>query len=324
MSAQPDMPSAGADPLVSVVMPAFNSSQTIESAIDSVLAQDYPHLQLIVVDDGSTDGTPDRVLARYGARVSLHSQMNRGPAAARNVGLKAAQGKYVAFLDADDIWLPGKVRRQVAYLDQHPGVEAVFGRFVRWEANAAGQFAAPAGVDAEPAPVKERLTSPSGQIYADLLLDSAVHIITAMVRRSVFDDIGRFDEGLATGEDYDFWLRLAWGHRIDQLDAVLAWYRIHPGSLTKIPRAESDEYRVLCRTLERHGSIGQDGRAVDRATLDRRLAAICFGHGYLHFWRGSALHAQRAFARCLRHAPWQPKVLAYWLLAGLRRLTRPT
>lgn len=304
-------------PLVSVVMPAYNAARYIREAIDSVLSQDYPNLELIVVDDGSTDSTV-AIVGEYGQRVICLSQANAGPAQARNTAVALAKGDLIAFLDADDVWMPGKVGAQVDYLHKHPDVDAVFGRFARWEADADGRFETPPASIQAGAIDGDRLARPSGYIYCDLLLDSVVHIITAMVRRELVRDLGGFDATLRTGEDYDFWLRAARRSRIDQLDHVLAWYRIHPASITQAPGGENGEYRVLLAALSRHGSADGHGRTVPDDVLQRRLAGICFGHGYLHFWRGSALQARRDFGRCLGHWHWQPRVAVYWVLSAFR------
>ena len=112
-------------PLVSVVMPAYNAGPYIEQAIRSVLEQDYPNIELIVVDDGSKDGTPEAVEALFGDRVRVLRQKNGGPAAARNLGIRASNGTLLAFLDADDVWLPGKLQAQVSYMLAHPDIGLV-------------------------------------------------------------------------------------------------------------------------------------------------------------------------------------------------------
>ncbi len=305
-------------PLVSVVMPAFNAREFIGAAIQSVLQQDYANLEVIVVDDGSTDGT-SHLDCLQNERIKLLHQLNAGPAAARNTGLRHAKGELIAFLDADDLWLPHKLAVQVAYLHQHPEAGAVFGRFVRWEADQNGLFAAyqiPGGECDDPL----MTCAPSGSIYTALLLDSVVHIITAMVRREVFERIGTFDEALPTGEDYEFWLRASRSFKIDQLARTLAVYRIHSASITKVPREENNEYLVLMRTVNEYGLSGADGLCVSMDTLRRRLFGISFGHAYLHFYTGSARVAQKMFAQALAHSFWHPKVWLYWVLASFKRL----
>lgn len=313
-------------PLVTVIMPVFNASATLAQALGSVLWQGYEAIEVIAVDDGSTDDSR-QLLATYGDAVRVLHQSQQGPAAARNLALQHARGEYIAFVDADDVWLPGKLLSQVAYLQAHPDVSAVFGRFMRWETpTGERRFAEPPARAAyeqaatrwrqQPEPFKT--TALKGDLYADLLLDSVVHIITALVRRSAIDDVQGFDASLHTGSDYDFWLRLSRAHRIDQLDDCVAWYRIHAQSITRQPWPQNAEYTILMRTLAQHGARGADGRAVSEAQLQRRLFGIAFGHGYLHFWHGQAVHARRAFAQALSHSFWHPRLWVYWILTFLR------
>jgi len=304
-------------PLVSVILPAYNAQAYIAQAVASVLDQDYANLELLVVDDGSTDDTANHP-ALSDPRVRVLQQINAGPAAARNLGLTQARGELIAFIDADDLWLPGKLTAQVGYLQTHPEVSIVFGGFQRWEAQADGRFMAP---PVPPPGDLGALAHPSGWIYTHLLLDSVVHIITAMVRKPVFAVVGPFDTQLPTGEDYDFWLRASRHFKMDQLAQTLACYRIHPSSLTKVPRADNNEYRVLKQALATWGPTGPDGQTVDATALRLRLFGICFGHAYLHFWNGSRRQAHKAFAQALGHSFWHPKVWVYWLLSGVLRAT---
>jgi glycosyltransferase involved in cell wall biosynthesis len=300
-------------PLVSVILPAYNARTTIAQAVQSVLSQDYVTLELLVVDDGSTDGTAEHP-ALQDPRIRVLQQQNAGPAAARNMGLKHAKGELIAFIDADDLWLPGKLTAQVSYLQSHPAISIVFGGFQRWVAAPDDSFQVPPSSAAQVAP--NALSQPSGWIYADLLLDSVVHIITAMVRKPAFDAVGTFDANLPTGEDYDFWLRASRQFKMDQLAQTLAYYRIHPDSLTKVPRPENNEYRVLTRALNTWGLSGPNGQTVNAKALRERLFGICFGHAYFHFWHGNRRHAHQAFGQALRHSFWHPKVWIYWLLSA--------
>ena len=298
-------------PLVSIIMPAYNAQAFLAQAVNSVLTQNYSQLELLVVDDGSTDGTAQHP-ALQDPRIRVLHQENAGPAAARNLGLAHACRELIAFIDADDLWLPGKLSAQVAYLQAHPDAQIVFGGFLRWEPDTSGRFAAPPTASPNPNPLV--LAQPSGWIYTDLLLDSVVHIITAVVRQPVFDIVGNFDTRLTTGSDYDFWLRASRHFQMHQLAQTLACYRIHPQSITKVPRAESAEYRLVHRALATWGTTGPDGRKVDAKALQNRLFGICFGHAYLHFWTGSRRQAHIAFGQALRHSFWHPKVWVYWLL----------
>lgn len=307
-------------PIVSVIMPAYNASAFIEEAIQSVLNQDLANIELIVVDDGSSDGTPE-LAARFGDKVKVLRQKNAGPAAARNRGVAAAQGEFIAFLDADDVWLPRKLALQVQFLRNYPDVGVVYGTFLRWHSLPDGSFSEP------PEPIhmdKQFDTIPehSGWVYKTLLFDNVIHIITAMVRRSVFESIGGLDESLATGEDYDFWLKVSQQFRVAKFIRTLAYYRMHADSITKVPRKENNEYNVLLRTLEAYGPKGPDGVAASEIALRERLFKLCFSHGYFHIRSGDSKVAQEAFSAALRHAPISPKVWGYWLLAAAKRLTQ--
>lgn len=307
------------DPLVSVIMPAYNSCAYIAEAIRSVLDQDYEQLELIVVDDGSTDGTPD-LARRFGERVQVIEQPNSGPAAARNRGVHAARGEFIAFIDSDDIWLPGKVRAQVDYLRNNPDVGVVFGRLVRWFANGEGLFESHPEFPA-PAPGHPIVAHESGWIYPEMLLDSVIWIVSAMVRKSLWETLGGLDESLRIGEDYDFFIRASRLCKMDELDLFVAFYRIHKQSTTQVMRTENFECLVLMRALERFGTAGPDGREVCQQLLRERLFKLFFDHGYRHYQNGNPRIALQSFRQALtkgRKASW--KVVAYVLLSSIRCL----
>lgn len=299
------------EPWVSVVMPAYNARPYIEEAIRSVLNQDYANIELIVVDDGSKDGTPE-LAEQFGNRVTVIRQKNAGPAAARNRGIGAARGEFIAFLDADDVWLPGKTSLQVKYLQNHPEVGVVYGDFMHWNPQPDGTFSPPPNSITEKSPFA-LLPEHSGWIYTVLLFDNVIHIITAMLRRPVIAAMGGLDESLPTGEDYDFWLRVSRQFRADKLDCILAYYREHPSGITKTPRKDNNEYKVLVKALNAYGPIGPDGLSAPLRDVRARQYQLCFSHGYFHIRNGDPKVAQEAFSQALRHTPLSPKVWGYWL-----------
>lgn len=305
------------NPRVSVIMPAYNARAYIEEAINSVLSQNYDNIELIVVDDGSTDGTPEAA-DQFGDRVKLFQQKNAGPAAARNRGMAAATGDFIAFLDADDVWLQGKLSMQVNFLLDHPEVGVVFGGFSLWRSEADGSFFAPPTLDIQHSPLK-LLPRHSGWLYKDILLDSVICIITAMIRRSVIETIGSFDESLPTGEDYDFWLRASRAFQAVELNRTVAWYRIHGTSTTKVPRRENNEYNVLIKTLALYGPAGPDHVAASEGALRKRFFQLCFDHGYFHIRNGDPQVAQEAFKTAIQHSHLKPKAWVYWMLAAIKR-----
>lgn len=319
MSAEvfPSPVSAGTSlPLVSVIMPAYNAELYISEAIKSVLTQDYPNLELIVVDDGSQDGTAT-VASSFGGCVRVFQQTNGGPSVARNFGLSVAKGDFIAFLDADDIWRPGKLTAQVNCMQANPSIGVVFGKFMRWYPRSDGTFAPPP-LPADDSDDGDFVQQHSGWIYCELLYDNIITIIAAMIRRSVLDAVGNFDEELTTGEDYDFWLRVSRCFPAAKLNRTLAYYRMHSLSTTHIPRKENNEYRVLCKALEQYGSRGPDGSQADDHRLQERLYRLCFNHGYLHYWQGDAAIARAAFWNAIHYAKLEPRAWIYLLLAAVR------
>lgn len=304
-------------PLVSVIMPAYNARPFIEEAIRSVLTQDYPNIELVVIDDGSSDGTPE-LAEQYGHRVKVLRQRNAGPAAARNRGIAEASGEFIAFLDADDVWLPGKVALQVQYLQDHPDVGVVFGAFVRWHCQPDGSFSAPLSATNTACKEFELVPEHSGWVYTALLFDNVIHIITAMIRRTVVEEVGNMNESLSTGEDYDFWLRVSQEFRADKLTRTLAYYRMHAASITQVPRKENNEYKVLLQAIAAYGLKGPDGVAASKSALRSRLFDLCFSHGYFHIRNGDPKVAQEAFSAALKYSPLKPKVWVYWLFAAVK------
>jgi glycosyltransferase involved in cell wall biosynthesis len=306
------------EPLVSVIVPAYNCGRYLAEALTSALGQGYTNQEIIVVDDGSTDDTLD-VARRFGGRVRVVSQENRGPAAARNRGAREARGEFLAFLDGDDIWLPGKTCAQVAILASRRDVNIVYGGIAYWTGREDGTFPDPLEL-AGTGEWSEIDTAASGDLYTKLLLDSVVCIISTMVRRTVFEELQGFDENLVTGEDYDFWLRVSRSHHFTKLRRTTALYRLHAKATTRVPRPVSSEYRVLTRAIERFGTSGADGIAVDAALLKRRMAKLCFDHGYSHFRRGSSSIAWRSFVESLRYSRLSARTIGLALLSWARSL----
>jgi glycosyltransferase involved in cell wall biosynthesis len=186
------------EPLVSVVMPAYNVAWCIGRAVDSVLTQDYRSCELIVVNDGSTDGTR-AVLEAYGGSIRVIDQENHGMSAARNAGIRGARGTYVAFLDADDWWLPGKLTRQVNLMQNAPEI-GFCSNAVRVE-DGDGQLLN-----------VWRCPQASTDMLATLFAENAAiagGCSAVMVRKNLLDRVGLFDENLRGFEDPDLWMRLA-------------------------------------------------------------------------------------------------------------------
>ena len=323
MNSRPQEPvspaSAPRPPSVTVVMPCFNAQDFIGAALSSVLEQDYEGvLEIFVVDDGSSDDSV--AVAKAFAQVTVIRQANRGPAAARNRAIELASGELIAFLDADDVWTPNSLQARVDILLAEPDIDVVFGDLTQWFATD-GEAAVPAEATwTLPAYLAPALRS--GWLYPFILLDTIISIITALVRRRVFEQVGLFDETLRMGEDYDFWIRVAQDHRFRKTDQVVARYRRHEGGTTMLVRNEICEYDVAVRALARHGLRSRGQARLPAGALERRLSSLCFDHGYFHYWHGDARIAARSFTQALGHQAWHGKALAYWLLSWLKVLRR--
>ena len=222
-------------PAVSVVMPAYNVAPYIAEAIESVLNQTSDDLELLVVDDGATDGT-GAIAERYASsdpRVRVIRQANAGISAARNHAMRVATGPVIAILDSDDAWDPTYLERQLSILRDRPDVDIVTGNARFLGSSLDGRPARP-WPDTRPAPT-----------LADILADETAVFIMSIFRRRVYETIGPFDESLRTNEDYDFWLRAACaGFVFHRNDTPLGRYRRRDNSLS------ADELRMLPGILQ--------------------------------------------------------------------------
>ena len=306
------------NPLVSVVIPTYNCATFVRQAIDSVLQQDYRPMEILVVDDGSTDDTV-KVLSEYGDRIRLLFQANGGPAAARNRAVREARGEYLAFVDGDDLWLPGHTRALVSYASAHAECKVVYGDWLTWPANSDGSYT-PLDL---PAAASHPMADPAagGWLYGKLLFDSVIHIIASLVHRSIYDAVGGFDEGLRTGSDYDFWLRVSCKFPVVKLRTPVAVYRQNPASVTNTVRAENNPYRLLKRAIDTYGLSDNAGNAVNAIEVQRRLAELAFLHGHRHYWRGDLNIAMDSFRQALDHQAWYPKAAVYVAACLIKRLT---
>lgn len=305
-------------PLVSVVIPVRNGKDYIDEALHSVLAQNYPALEIIVIDDGSTDDDYNR-LSLLDPCIRIIRLEGRGVSFARNTGMRHSNGHYIAFLDADDVWFPGKLKSQISYLDAHPDVGVVFGGFIKWICDDAGVFPPASTLSTDCSDLSRANPERSGWLYHRLLMGLLVGMNTAVIRRDVYEWLGGFREDMRIGEDYDFWLRASRATQMHALDGDVALYRIHPQSA--MHKLDDENYlgRLLLNTVERYSLNNLDGSMLKQKLFKRRIAMTYFNHGYAHYWHGKASVASRAFFYSLRHGGRRIRSCIYWLLSSLKK-----
>lgn len=308
--------------LVSIIIPVYNCARFIAEAVQSALDQDYTAKEVIVVNDGSTDNTIE-VLQRFGNRIRLIDQKNGGPPQARNTGLRAARGEYIAFLDSDDIWLQGKLTAQATHLDSHPEVGTVFSAWQEWRPNPDGTFRRPQYFDVT---IHDGAVDNgcSGWLYNRLLFDCELLTTTVMLRASTVRSIGEFDVTMFNGDDYDYWIRASRVAQISKLKSIGALYRILPNSIARTPRITNFEYEVIQKALSRWGLTGPDGTTTAPDKMDQRLERLIFNHGYAHLQNGDPQLAFGAFRDILRRHPAKAKLWLYALRAFIKMRVNST
>jgi glycosyltransferase involved in cell wall biosynthesis len=282
---------------VSVVIPAYNAERVLARAIRSALAQTLRPLEIIVVDDGSTDGTYD-VAASFGPEVTVFRQKNTGPSGARNFGIENAKGEWIAFLDSDDQWKPNKLEAQLPLLSK-PSVALVHSR--------------PGMHDGEVLP--DQFT------FETLWKRNYIFTSTAIIRRSVINSVGGFHTGLMTSEDYHLWLRVAHGgHLIVGSSEDLCVYSPEDGSLS------GDADRMLKGELASLDLLAAQ-LGLSKEMVEKKRAAVFtfYGEDFLH--SRNMGRARRVFAAALKREPTARRLKLFatsclpgWLLNAGRKI----
>ena len=299
--------------LVSVVMPCFNARAFVEQAVRSALGQDYANVELIVVDDGSGDGSREvlaHLSSEYAGRMTVLQQDNQGPYPARNAGLRHARGTLVAFLDADDYWAPNCLGTLWRALQAAQADLAYCG----WQNVGEG------------GPGKEPYVPPQyevGDTTALFLKGCPWPIHAALVRRSVLEQVGGFSTRMFSSMDYDLWLRiLAVTRKLVRVPEVLAFYRWHgQGQISSVKwRQVLDAWQVRHDFARNHPELIAHLAAGDlRELLDASLLRA----GYAAYWKRDLVSAQRLFRKAARRGSWRLRdakyVLASLLPAALYR-----
>ena len=249
---------------VSVLIPTYNRLSKVKNAINSVLNQTYRDFELWVVDDGSTDGTGE-ALKGFGNEVKYVSQANRGVSAARNLGLRVSRGKYVAFLDSDDLWEPKKLEIQVGCMEANPQFPLCYTDEI-WIRR---------GVRVNP---KKKHAKYSGWIFEKCLPLCIISPSSALMKRTLFEEIGGFDENFPVCEDYDFWLRVTCRYPVLFIDKKLIVKRGGHGDQLSTRSWGNDRYRVMAlEKLLRSQILKAEEKRMALAELVRKCRILSHG-----------------------------------------------
>ncbi len=286
------------DPLVTVILPVYNREPLVARAIESVLAQSYRPLELIVVDDGSTDGTR-AVLESFGDRITILDQSHGGAYAARNLALRHARGELVAFIDSDDIWLPHRLSVQVPLMSRGE-TGLVYGDALHVVGNG---IARARGLAVPPRRATCFQVSPPyrGRVADRLAFANFIPTVTVLARRACLEETGGFSEENRISCDYLMWFRIALRHEVHYASEIVAEYTVHAEGISyDLGRALESRIRLFAGELERT----RDGAT--RLILRRMLFNLS-----LHLM----LAAIRRRARAVTH-PWQLAWKTAWGVAG--------
>jgi len=277
------------NPTVSVIIPTYNRVHLVGRAIRSVLNQTYQDFEIIVVDDGSTDNTEEVVESFNDPRIRyIRHEKNRGGSAARNTGIRASRGEYVAFLDSDDEWLPEKLEKQLSVFEEDSTCGAVYTDFL---------YMLPDG--------NVKLCQnyhPEGWILKKLLSSNVVGTTsTVIVKRECFETVGLFDESLLSCQDWDMWIRIAKRYSFRKVPEPLTKYRVHQDRITTDFRAVWRGHRAIM------GKYMADIRALGRCL--EAYHNFRLGNYLCH--AGEMRQGRRYLFRAVVLSPWHVKYSAY-------------
>ncbi|MGH2395642.1 MAG: glycosyltransferase family 2 protein [bacterium] len=289
MAAVTRMAGSEHDPVVSIVTPSFNQGRFIAETIDSVLSQDYPHVEYQVIDGNSTDATLE-ILRRYDGRLSWVSEPDRGQSHAINKGWRRSRGEIIAWLNADDLYRPGAIRRVVEFFRAHPHVDLVYGDC---------EYIGERGEVVRRYPLRQ-------VNWAELIMSPYTMIAqpAAFLRRGVLETVGYLNETLHYAMDLEYWMRVAIRHHIACLPEYLAAFRFHAvqkSGSQQLARLSDERLRVHQQFFE----------SPDLPDHVRRLEREAMRNAYWraandHFSFGNIDQARRYALAAWRCLPWKP------------------
>ena len=283
-------------PKVSVVIPTCNRAAFLRAAIESVLSQTFQDFEIIVIDDASRDETPEMVRALGDGRIRyLRHESRKGQGATRNAGIREARGDYVALLDDDDEWLPEKLRRQVALLERAPAkLGLIYTGFFKVDASSKRVLS-------------EVRPQQRGEVFDALARGNWIGTCsTVLLRRICFDRAGYFDEDLASGADYDMWVRVARHFQVDCIEEPLVLYRVHA---ERISTSRDTTIRGVESLLRKHAAYF----STDSKNHSRRYCNL----GIDYCLAGNTRKGRAALLQAIRLYPFAARHYYNWFLSFL-------
>lgn len=298
-------------PKVSVIIPLFNLKEYVGEAIDCVLNQTYPNIEIIVIDDGSTD-QPQTVLNEYKDHIRLITQENRGLSSARNTGIKNSRGEYLVFLDADDGIFPDKIETEVRTLEKYPEIGWVYGSVLIIDKNKQIIGRLP---DEN---IKSSGRPPEGKIFDTLISINIMPVNAVMIRRKVLD-VGLFDESLRSYEDLDFWLRVSAKYEVKYINKPLSFVRFRRDSMQRNTiRFCSNRIRQINKACRLYPDLTRP----HRRQISRVLAEVHNNLGLEYYHRHRFVESAHEFLIAVRTCPFQRMAYSYLTLLLLRHLCK--
>ncbi len=312
--------------MVSVIITTFNRAGLVCHAIESVLAQTYTDVEVIVVDDGSTDGT-ESVVRGYGARVRYMRQGHAGQSSAQNHGMSVATGKYLAHLDSDDLWQPWHLEQCVQALEDDPEIGLVFTDHERFDEHGilmSSFFSAHPSIFGLPCrKVKGKVRVLDDGLWISLLRETYVMVGAVVMKTAVFRDVGGFDTRLAYSQDWEYWLRIARAFPVACICSPSLRVRHHSGNMSgNLAKQKRGEVDVLKLVRREYPGLEPAVAGIVRA----EIAARSYDAGYQFFSHGDNKQARLMFQEGWKHGNRNARSVMYWIAsclpAGLVRRAR--
>lgn len=282
-------------PIVTVIMPAFNAEKYIEEAIQSVLNQTYKKIELVIINNASSADKTEEIIHKYldDTRIIYVKQQGKGLSNARNIGIQKSSGELVAFLDSDDLWHKEKIEKQVEYFRKNKEVFLVHtpynilkdGRIINFK------------MLSEP-----QASCLSGNIYNRLLCGNCIGVLTAMVRKEIFDKVGYFDETLWGAEDWDLWIRIAKNHKIGFINETLATYRDVGSSMCKnVEKYEPTLYSVIKKHILNNADVPEN-------IANEGLSYFYFRIATIYYFGGEMPKARNKIIKAIQNNPFNSQL----------------